>query len=50
MDKLYEEKLARLKDRERTALELCKRRQSDLDKLAFEYRQTHLREIDKLKA
>lgn len=46
---MYEEKLVRLKERERTALELCKRRQSDLDKVAFEYRQAHIKELDKLK-
>ena len=49
LDFLYDDKQRRLRERERHAIELCKRRQEELEKQIFEQRQIHLDQLDSLK-
>ena len=46
---MYNEKLVRLKERERKAIELCKRRQEELERQSHDMRQIHIDHIDRLK-
>ncbi|KAL4503899.1 hypothetical protein ABPG72_022529 [Tetrahymena utriculariae] len=46
LDKVYYEKLQKLQEREKNAIELCKRRLEDLEKIQQENRQKNLNDID----